>query len=259
MANRRRPMGVKQTQFHQPTGQASEIAQPIHNTYGLSAPQASYESSAWIPNGSFVHTDPAVDNSHDSVMAPPPTSLSLSVPGNGMYPSNMLYSPSSDGYPQSQDAYSLPSYSSSILDASNTNDWSKLDPALYSANLSPSEPSPLPRFDSVPEPEVKFKASSPAPHLVSTSNMSSKERQAHRKAIEEKSSMKRKNAEQRLSRAITTRLGGTFVPGLANQMNQAADIIERDFQVIQALEAEVARLRKSGNADVQLKYSNQRL
>jgi hypothetical protein len=53
-----------------------------------------------------------------------------------------------------------------------------------------------------------------------------KVRSPHRKAIEEKSSMKRKQAEQRLSQIITRRLGGTFVPGLANQLNHAAELLE---------------------------------
>ena len=53
-----------------------------------------------------------------------------------------------------------------------------------------------------------------------------KVRSAHRRAIEEKSSVKRKTAEHRLSNAISVRLGGTFVPGLANQLNQAAELLE---------------------------------
>lgn len=57
-------------------------------------------------------------------------------------------------------------------------------------------------------------------------NGTPKQRSAHRKAIEEKSSVKRKKAEHRLVTAISTRLGGTFVPGLANQLNQAAELLE---------------------------------
>lgn len=205
--------------------------------------------------GSFVHPDPVVDNDPDTVMAPPPTSLSLTVPGNGAYP-NMLYSPSSDGYPQSQDQQYLPSYTNSFLDHNSANDFSaKIDPSLYPGSFSPSEPSPLSRFDKGIDSEVKTKDPlSPSQH-ISTSTMSPKERQAHRKAIEEKSSLKRKNAEQRLSRAITARLGGTFVPGLANQMNQAAEIIESDAIRIKALEDEINRLNKiTGNADAHFKY-----
>jgi len=252
--SRRRPAGVNQTSTY-PT----EVAQPAHNF--LSIPQANYDQSSWS-SGNFVHPDPAVDNSYDSVMAPPPATLTLTVPGNGSYTANsLLYSPSSDGYPQShsQEQYTLPNYGSTFMDdnSSNNNDFNKewpvkTDPALYNSTLSPSETSPKSTFDA----EVKIKGMSPSPQPAATSNMSPRQRAAHRKAIEEKSSMKRKQAEQRLSRAITSRLGGTFVPGLANQMNQAADIIERDSKTIQALEAELHRLRKSGNlhADVQMKY-----
>jgi len=262
MANRRRNAGVTQTATYHHGSHPSEIAQPAHNAFH-SIPQANYEQSSWT-SGNFVHPDPAADNSYDSVMAPPPATLTLTVPGNGSYTANsLLYSPSSDGYPQSQgqEQYSLPSYGGSLLDGGNNNGWPvKLDPALsplYNSKLSPSEPSPKAHFDSSYDAEVKIKDMSPSPQQqAATSNMSPKQRAAHRKAIEEKSSMKRKLAEQRLSRAITNRLGGTFVPGLANQMNQAADIIERDSRTIQMLEAELSRLRKGGNlnADVQMKY-----
>jgi len=71
-----------------------------------------------------------------------------------------------------------------------------------------------------------------------------KVRSPHRKAIEEKSSMKRKQAEQRLSQIITRRLGGTFVPGLANQLNHAAELLEKDDKKIRDLEEENRRLRQ---------------
>jgi len=248
MANTRRRNGVTQTSYSQ-FAHPPEVAEPIHPTY--LGPQTGYDS-AWSANGNFVHPDPLVDNSHDSIMAPPPASLSLSVPGAGSYASSLLYSPSSDGYQSQSNDQSplLPSYDGSHLDT--TSSWTnKLDPSLYS--LSPSEPSSKSRFDNHFESEVKTKDLSAASQQAAMSHMSPKERTAHRKAIEEKSSMKRKLAEQRLSRAITSRLGGTFVPGLANQMNQAADIIERDAQTIQALEAEVKRLRGSVN-DVQMKF-----
>jgi len=250
MANSRRRIhqGVNQTQT------PAEVAQPVHSNFHT---LTSYEQS-WPSSGNFVHPDPAVDNSHDSIMAPPPATLTLSVPANTY--NSLLYSPGSDYYPHSQDSfkdsYMPPSYGSSMMDG---NDWksTKLDPSLYSAGLSPS---PQPQFekyekfdklDSQSEAEVKVNDLS---HHVSTSGMTKNQRAAHRKAIEEKSSMKRKLAEQRLSKAVTSRLGGTFVPGLANQMNQAADIIEKDGRIIQALEAELNRLRKSGNPDVQMKY-----
>jgi len=70
-----------------------------------------------------------------------------------------------------------------------------------------------------------------------------KVRSAHRRAIEEKSSVKRKNAEHRLSNAISVRLGGTFVPGLANQLNQAAELLEQDESKIRQLEDENRMLR----------------
>jgi hypothetical protein len=75
-----------------------------------------------------------------------------------------------------------------------------------------------------------------------------KARSAHRKAIEEKSSIKRKNAEHRLSQAITNRLGGTFIPGLANQLNQAAELLEQDGERLRKLEEEnrILRSRISG-------------
>jgi len=83
-----------------------------------------------------------------------------------------------------------------------------------------------------------------------------KVRSAHRKAIEEKSSIKRKNAEQRLSHAITARLGGTFVPGLANQLNQAAELLELDDAKIRRLEEEnrVLRSRVGGGFPVDVKH-----
>jgi hypothetical protein len=177
----------------------------------------------------------------------PPTTLSLTVPGNGSYSTGnrkhisfsfafvrltyfvlALYSPSSDGYydTRSQDSSLLPSYGNSVLAGS---EWStKIDPTLNSPNLNTLEPSikpPPEEFEERPESEVKIKDFTSS-HHASTANMSPKQRAAHRKAIEEKSSLKRKHAEQRLSKAVTARLGGTFVPGLANQMNQAAEIIE---------------------------------
>jgi len=196
-----------------------------------------------------VHTDPIIDNSHDTMMAPAPTSLSLTVPGNNYNANTLLYSPSSDGYSQPlQDSLMLPSYDGSQL--GDGGDWSgKIDPTLYSS-MSPSEATSKHRFNPFPEGEVKTKDLSASSQAAAMSHMSPKERTAHRKAIEEKSSMKRKLAEQRLSRAITSRLKGTFVPGLANQMNRAAEIIERDAERIEALEAEVVRLRN----DVQMKY-----
>jgi len=255
MATTRRRHGVtQQTQSQYPV----EVAQPIHNSY-LSVPQ-SYDNNSWAASGNFVHADPLMDNSPDSIMAPPPTTLSLTVPNNSYTANSLLYSPSSDGYSQGQvqEQFMLPSYGSSFMDGNNGNnsDWSKnLDPALYGGAMSPSESSPKPKFENetTPESEVKIKDLSIHSHSSPTTNMTPRQRAAHRKAIEEKSSMKRKLAEQRLSKAVTTRLGGTFVPGLANQMNQAADIIERDAQTIQALEAELNRLRKS-NSDVQMKY-----
>lgn len=196
-------------------------------------------------SGNFVHPDPSADN--DSVMAPPPTTLSLPVPPTNNYNANtresrallllfgavanhllVLYSPSSDG--MSQSFNQLPSYGSSLLDGGNaSNDWTKIDPNLYNPGLSPSEPSPQLQFEKLDseDSEVKIKdLSAHHSHHSVTTNMNPRQRQAHRKAIEEKSSLKRKLAEQRLSKAVTSRLGGTFVPGLANQMNQAADIIE---------------------------------
>lgn len=244
--SRRRLNGVTQTQFHQP--HPAEVAQPVHSNF---LPLSSYEQS-WSSPGNFVHPDPAVDNSHDTIMAPPPATLTLSVPANSSY-NSLLYSPGSDHYSHSQDSFMPPSYGSSIMEG---NDWSstKLDPALYSAGLTPSPKLQSEKLENNSEPEVKIKDMSPSSLHVSTSSMSPKQRAAHRKAIEEKSSMKRKLAEQRLSKAVTSRLGGTFVPGLANQMNQAADIIEKDARTIQALEAEIHRLRKSCNPDVQMKY-----
>jgi len=255
--NRRRG---NHTQYHQGSLSA-EVAQPVHDTF-LSVP---YEQ--W----NFA-------NSHDSMMAPPPTTLSLTVPGDASdanymnNPSHMLYSPASDGFSQSQlsDSYPLPSYGNSLMDDHADNVFPKLDPALQSASLSPSETmktqfegnEKTERFGSIGR-EVKTKYLSPSATQSSHSstssnvNMSPKQRAVHRKQIEEKSSLKRKQAEHRLSRAISSRLNGTFIPGLANQLNQAADIIEKDTQTILSLEAEIKQLRaQTANADVQRKFRN---
>jgi len=83
-----------------------------------------------------------------------------------------------------------------------------------------------------------------------------KVRSAHRRAIEEKSSVKRKNAEHRLSNAISVRLGGTFVPGLANQLNQAAELLEQDDSKIRQLEDENRMLRaRLQNSHIDVKAS----
>lgn len=143
------------------------------------------------------------------------------------------YSPLTDGIsPQqsSQEPFVLPSYGRSVI-SNNNNDWQpkSLDPTMFQMDYNTTDTMRKEQFQSsspIGAETGKMMLDFPSSPTISTTHMTAKQRTAHRKAIEEKSSLKRKNAEQRLSRAITTRLGGTFVPGLANQMTQAAEIIE---------------------------------
>jgi len=147
----------------------------------------------------------------------------------------------------------LPSYNSANIDGSTVNNWKTRIPD--DVGVAPGSIFPPQRADQLSpikddEDQMMLDSNSP-PDYHHNGN---KPRSAHRKAIEEKSSQKRKNAEQRLSTIITRRLGGTFVPGLANQLNHAADMLHKDERRIAMLEEENQRLRQQIGGDVKVRH-----
>jgi hypothetical protein len=215
-----------QQQLSLPPQQYTPVQIPQHQP----APATTLSVSSAPINSSFaLQSDPwmwGIDNefsptdSESCVSANAATRLTLRSPAD------TLMSPGSD-------ASVLPTYGSSEADPSGYQD-NKLtipeDDFLSVPMFNPfggaTEPQQAGQGPVVTVDPLQLSTNEKSAHDLFAQPGQTKPRSAHRKAIEEKSSIKRKNAEHRLVTAISNRLGGTFVPGLANQLNQAAELLE---------------------------------